>query len=209
MELKKIDANLRKGLIEAGLTHANELQEQTFATIKSGADCVIASGSGSGKSTTIVINVIQKLAKAAGESTRALILAEDKEKVVEMKGLFDLYGDFTDLRVLGVHEKGDIDFDKNVISLGLDVLIGTPTRINAMFASAGFNMNTVKMFIVDDADVLFRSRMDAVVQRLSNSVEKTQRIFFTTVITERVEALADRIMIEPIFFEDDDEEDKN
>ncbi len=207
MKLKKIDPNLQKALVEAGLTEANDLQQHTFAAIKSGADCVIASPSGSGKTTTIVINVIQKLAKASGESTRALILAQDKEKVVEMKRLFDLYSDFTDLRVLGVHEKGDIDFDKNVISLGLDILIGTPNRINAMFASAGFNMNTVKIFVVDDADVLFRNRMDVVVQRLSNSVEKTQRIFFTTALTERVEILADKIMIEPLFFEVDDESD--
>jgi superfamily II DNA/RNA helicase len=209
MKLKKINENLQKALAEAGFEEANELQQDTFSAIKSGADCVIVSAEGSGKTTTIVINVIQKLGKASGESTRALILAEDKEKVVEMKRLFDTFGDYTDLRVLGVHEKGDIDFDKNVISLGLDVLIGTPNRINAMFASAGFNMNTVKMFIVDDADVLFRNRMDAVVQRLSNSVEKTQRIFFTSVLTEKVEVLADKIMIEPLFFEADDEETDN
>jgi hypothetical protein len=43
--------------------------------------------------------------------------------------------------------------------------------------------------------------MDAVVLRLSNSIEKTQRLFFCSQITERVESLADKIMIEPIFFE--------
>ena len=41
--------------------------------------------------------------------------------------------------------------------------------------------------------------------RLSASVEKTQRLFFTTEITERVEILADKIMIEPLFFEMEDE----
>ncbi|HEU0137779.1 MAG TPA: DEAD/DEAH box helicase [Flavobacterium sp.] len=207
MKLKKINENLAHALRENGLEEANDMQQDTFSTIKSGADCVVASPAGSGKTTTIVLNVIQKLQSASGESPRALILAEDKEKVLEMKRLFETYGNYTDLRVLGVHEKGDIDFDKNVISLGLDVLIGTPNRINAMFASAGFNLNTIKMFIVDDADILFRNRMDAVVQRLSNSVEKTQRIFFTTALTEKVEVLADKIMIEPSFFEADDEAD--
>jgi len=114
------------------------------------------------------------------------------------------YGTYHDLSILGVHEKGDIDYDKNIISMGLDVLIGTPNKINAMFSSAGFNINTIKMFVVDDADVLFRNRMDAVVLRLSNSIEKTQRIFFCTTLTERVETLADKIMIEPTFFEIDE-----
>ena len=141
-----------------------------------------------------------------GESTRALIIVENKEKVLEMEELFLKFGTYTDLSILGVHDKGDIDYDKNIISLGLDVLIGTPNRINALFSSAGFNINTIKMFIVDDSEILFRNRLDAVILRLSASIEKTQRIFFCSEITERVESLADKIMIEPLFFEMEDED---
>ncbi len=206
MNLKKINSNLQKALVENGLTEANEMQQETFSTIKSGADAVIQSAGGTGKTTTIVLNVIQKLEKTFDESTRALIIVENKEKVLEMEELFLKYGTYTDLSILGVHDKGDIDYDKNVVSMGLDILIGTPNKINAMFSSAGFNSNTIKLMIVDDADVLFRSRMDAVVLRLSNSIEKTQRLFFCSQITERVESLADKIMIEPLFFEMEEED---
>lgn len=201
MQLKKINPNLQKALIENGLNEANEIQLEIFSTLKSGADVVIQSPNGSGKSTTIALNVIQRLEKSVGESTRALIIVETKEKVMEMVELFQRLGNYTNLRVIGVHEKGDIDYDKNQISLGMDVLIGTPTKINNMFSSAGYNMNTIKLFIVDDAEVLFRNRMDAIILRLSLSVEKTQRVFFCSTITERVEVLADKIMIEPLFFE--------
>ena len=177
------------------------MQQATFSTIKSGADAVIQSAGGTGKTTTIVLNVIQKLEKTLDESTRALIIVESKEHVLEMEELFLKYGVYHDLSILGVHDKGDIDYDKNIVSLGLDILIGTPNKINAMFASAGFNSNTIKLMIVDDADVLFRNRMDAVIMRLSNSIEKTQRLFFCSQITERVEVLANNIMIEPVFFE--------
>ena len=201
MQLKKINPNLQQALIENDLLEANELQQETFSTIKSGADAVIQSSKGSGKTTTIIINAIQRLEKAVGESTRALIFVQDKDKVLEAVELFKKYANHTDLRVIGAHDKGDIDFDKNQISLGMDVIIGTTTKINAMFASAGFNMNTIKMFVVDDADILFKSRLDATIMRLSASVEKTQRLFFCSDITERVESLADKIMIEPLFFE--------
>ena len=201
MKLKKIHEDLQNALIENGLTEANVMQLETFSTIKSGKDAVIQSAKGSGKSTTIIINVIQRMEKSFGESTRVLILVENKERVMEMEEMFLKYGTYHDLSILGVHEKGDIDYDKNIISMGLDVLIGTPNKINAMFSSAGFNINTIKMFVVDDADILFRNRMDAVVLRLSNSIEKTQRLFFCTTLTERVETLADKIMIEPTFFE--------
>lgn len=206
MQLKKINPNLQQALIENELIEANEMQQETFSTIKSGVDAVIQSPVKSGKTTTIVLNVIQRLEKSIGESTRALILVENKEKVLEMEELFLKYGTYTDLSIFGVHDKGDTDYDKNVISMGLDILIGTPNKINHLFSSAGFNMNTIKMFVVDDADVLFKQRMDAIILRLSASVEKTQRLFFCSEITERVEVVADKIMIEPLFFEMEDEE---
>ncbi|GAA4041333.1 DEAD/DEAH box helicase [Flavobacterium chungnamense] len=206
MQLKKINPNLQQALIENELIEANEMQQETFSTIKSGKDAVIQSPSGTGKTTTIVLNVIQRLEKTHDESTRALIIVENKERVLEMEELFLKFGNYTDLSIFGVHDKGDTDYDKNVISMGLDILIGTPNKINALFSSAGFNMNTIKMFIVDDADLLFKQRMDAIILRLSASVEKTQRIFFCSEITERVEVLADKIMIEPLFFEMEDEE---
>ena len=203
MQLKKITPLLQQALIENDLTEANEMQLETFTTIKSGVDAVIQSPKGTGKSTTIVLNVLQRIEKQVGESTRALVFVQDKEHVLEMVELFKKYGNYMDIRVIGAHDKGDIDYDKNQISLGMDIIVGTTTKINAMFASAGFNMNTIKMFVVDDAEILFKSRLDAVIMRLSASVEKTQRLFFCSEISERVEILADKIMIEPLFFESD------
>ena len=81
MKLKKINEALQNALIEKGLTEANELQQETFSTIKSGADCLIVAPKGSGKSTTIVLNVIQQLAGKQEESPRALIIVErDSQK---------------------------------------------------------------------------------------------------------------------------------
>jgi ATP-dependent RNA helicase RhlE len=205
MNLKKINPKLQQALIENNLLEANNLQQQSFSAIKSGADAVLIAPRGGGKSTTIIINVIQRMEKSMGESTRALIIVENKERVLQMEEMFLKYGNYHDLSVLGVHDKGDIDYDKNIVSMGLDVLIGTPNRINEMFSSAGFNINTVKMFVVDDADILFKSRMDAIILRLSNSIEKTQRLFFANDLTERVEVLADKIMIDPFLFGVDQE----
>ena len=78
MTLKKINKNLQKALSENGLIEANEMQQETFSSIKSGTDAVIQSGLGTGKSTTIAINVIQRLEKTKYESTRVLIIFENK-----------------------------------------------------------------------------------------------------------------------------------
>lgn len=209
MQLKKINPNLQQALVENGLTDPTDIQKDCWSTLKSGADAVIIMPEGEGKSTTIAYTVVQKLEKAVGESTRALIIVKDKEAVLEMVDMFQKFGKYTNLRVIGVNDKTDIDDEKNIISAGMDVLIGTPNKINAMFSGAGFNMNTIKIFVVDDADELFKLRQEPIVQRLSMSVEKTQRLFFASQLTERIEILADKIMIDPFLFGVDDYEEED
>lgn len=204
MKLKKINEALQERLIEVGLTTANDLQQGTFSTIKSGVDTIIQSGKGTGKTTTIVINVIQKLAKPFEESPRALIMVQDKPQVLEMVDLFTQLGKNNDLRVFGVHDKTDLDDDKNQISLGIDILVGTPNKLNIMFSGAGFNVNKLLMLVVDDADILLRNRLDPIIKRISDSISKTQRIFFCNEITEKIDFLAEKIMIEPVILESEE-----
>lgn len=208
MKLKKINENLQKALIENGLVEANAMQKETFSTLKSGADCLIIAPKASGKTTTIVINVIQRLAGANEESPRALIVVEDKAKVLAMEELFDKYNQYTKLEVYGVHDKGDMDYDKNYISTGIDVLIGTPNRLSEMFSSAGYNVNRLKMFIIDDTDPILKLRHETKIMRISNSITKTQRIVFAEQLTDRVDILIEKMLIEPFEFDFDDEEDE-
>ena len=207
MKLKKINEKLQKALIEIGLTEANDLQQETFSSLKSGADCIIISPKGSGKSTTIVINVIQQLAAEGEESPRALIIVEDKAKVLEMETLFENLGSETNLRVYGVHDKGDMEYDKNYISTGIDVLIGTPNKLSEMFTTAGYNVNRLKMFILDDADPILKLRHETKIMRISNSIVKTQRIIFSEQMTERIEVLAEKMLVEPFEFNFEEDED--
>lgn len=213
MKLKKINEELQQALIENGLAEANAMQKETFSTMKSGSDCIIIAPKGSGKSTTIVLNVIQRLAGATEESPRALIIVEDKAKVLEMESLFEKYGKNSNLEVYGVHDKGDMEYDKNYISSGIDVLIGTPNKLSEMFTTAGYNVNRLKMLILDDADPILKLRHETKIMRISNSIVRTQRIIFSEQFTERIEVLAEKMLEEPYEFdfdgEDEDEDDED
>jgi ATP-dependent RNA helicase RhlE len=212
MKLKKLNETLQQNLIDNGFLEANDIQKETFGTLKSGADAIIVAPAGSGKSTTIVINVIQRLVGSVEESPRALIIVSDKEKVVEMVAQFEKLAKYTDLEIYGVHDKFDMDYDKNYISTGIDVLIGTPNKLSEMFSSAGYNVNRLKMFILDDADPILKLRHETKIMRISNSIDKTQRIIFTEQFTERIEIMTERMLIEPFefdFYEDEDEDEED
>uniref|UniRef100_UPI00404B0D1E DEAD/DEAH box helicase n=1 Tax=Flavobacterium sp. TaxID=239 RepID=UPI00404B0D1E len=201
MQLKKINPALQQALVDNKLLTANVLQEETFSTIKSGVDVVIQSEAKSGKSTLLALSVIQRLKKPFEESPRALVMVTDKAKTLEMKELFDQLSVYNELRIYAVHEKTDLDNDKNQISMGIDVLIGTPERLNLLFSGAGYNVNKLDMIVFDDMDLLLRNRFEAMILRLSDSILRGQRVAFCSELTEKVEILAPRIMKDPVIFE--------
>lgn len=206
MFLKKINQNLNLSLSENGFTEANELQEETFSLIKSGADLVISSPDISGKTTTLALNVIQRLDEPYEQSPRVLIIVENKAKVLELVEIFDKLNQYNKLRVYHTYEGTDIDNDKNLISIGIDILIGTPKKLTDLFSGAGFDINRLKMFIIDDLDNVLKNRTEQMIIRLSDAIEKTQRIFTVSEINDKIELFSEKLMTNPTFIEMDKEE---
>ena len=194
-------------LLENGFTEANELQEETFSLIKSGNDLVISSPDTSGKTTTLALNIIQRLDQPYEQSPRALVIVQNKEKVLELVEIFEKLNRYNQLRIYHTYEQTDIDNDKNLISVGIDVLIGTPKKLTDLFSGAGFDINRLKMFIVDDLDIILKNRQEQLITRLSEAIEKTQRIFTVSEITDKVEILSEKLMPNPTYIEMGEEED--
>jgi superfamily II DNA/RNA helicase len=61
------------------------------------------------------------------------------------------------------------------------------------------------MFILDDADPILKLRHETKIMRISNSIAKVQRIIFAEELTERIEILADKMLLEPFLFDMDEE----
>ena len=126
-----------------------------------------------------------------------------------MEVVFKKLAKYTDLRIFMTHDKTDLDEDKNQISVGIDVLIGTPERLSFMFGNAGFDVNQLKMLVINNTDELLRLRHDTRLYRLSESIGKTQRLYVSEQETERLEIFVDKTMLDSYWFEDDANDDTN
>lgn len=215
MKLKKINSTLQENLERNGLLEPTTLQKKTFGTIKSGRDVVVFGPKEQGKTTAMIIAAIQRVDKLVEEdiATKVLIVVKDKFEVERLVEVFEAYTKYMDLRVYGVHDYTDLDEDKNQLSLGNDILIGTATRLNEMFASAGFDVNQLKMYIIDDIDLQLRNRLEPRLHRLSESIGKTQRVYFATEFVEQLDMFADKSLTEDAewfdFYDDEEEQDDN
>ena len=89
MKLKKLIPELASGIIDAGFdTNPKKIESDCIPKIKSGADLLVISPEDSGKTSTIVIGIIQQLKKAVEEVPRAIVVTSSKEKAFEMEEQF-------------------------------------------------------------------------------------------------------------------------
>jgi superfamily II DNA/RNA helicase len=205
MKLKKLLPQLVENIIELGYDkEPREIQGLMVPKIKSGADLMVFSPVGSGRSTALNIGVIQQLKAKEEEAPRAIIVVANKERAFAMDEQFERLAKDTSLRSLIVYDEGHIDYQKEMIYDGIDVLIATPKRLKELISISGVPVVKLRMLIFDDADYLFLHQFNLVAQRIIEAVDKIQVITVTEQLTSKLEDFADLFMKNPQVIEFDE-----
>ena len=191
---EKLDIQLLEVLEENGFSESTETEKICIPRIKSGHDLLCIAGKGSGKTTTIVVSVLQRLKSELADVPRAVIIVPNKERAAEMKTEFDRLGQYTDLRVNTACDNEKIDIQKDKIYMGSDVVIGTAKRMNLIYSLYALNLNSVKIFAIDDAESVIKSINYLQIDRLSESMPKAQKIVFASDLTEWLERYSKEFM---------------
>ncbi|MBR8538036.1 DEAD/DEAH box helicase [Carboxylicivirga sediminis] len=202
MKFKKIIPQLVTAIKEAGFdTHPKELQSLSIPKIKSGADLFCLAPEKEGKSTTIVMGVIQQLKEAFEEAPRAIIITPTKEKAFELEEQFNTLGKYTNLRTFVAFDQGILQYQKDEIYDGLDVLICTPKRLMELVNINGVPMTKIKMLIVDNAETVISNTHHAIIYRIADGLKNPQILFFASRWHKSFETVEERIMKNPLVFE--------
>ena len=198
MFLKKLNENLNISIENSGLEKANALQKKAIGKVKSGADVICIGKEKSGKTTAIVISVIQILKQAVDDVPRAIIIVPDREKADAMSEVFDTLGRHTNLRVFPINSKENIEKLRDRVYAGSDVIIGTAKLIVKLYSNNGINFNGLKMFIIDDGEASIKPELTSQIDRLSDIIPKSQRIIFASENKDGISRFAERYMNIPI-----------
>ena len=194
MVKEKLDIQLLEVLNENGFTESTELEKICIPRIKSGHDLMCIAAKGAGKTSTIVVSVLQRLKSSLADVPRAIVIVPNKERGEEMKAEFDRLGQYTDLRVNMACDNEKIDIQKDKIYMGSDVVIGTAKRLNLIYSLYALNLNSVKIFAIDDAESVIKSINYLQIDRLSESMPKAQKILFASDLTEWLERFSKLFM---------------
>jgi ATP-dependent RNA helicase RhlE len=206
---EKLDKQLLESLKENGFTESTEVEQICIPRIKSGRDLLCIAGKGSGKSTTLIVSVLQRLKTELEDNPRAVIVVADKERALEMKNEFSRLGEYTDLRVHTACEDEKIDVQKDKIYMGTDVVIGTAKRLNQIYTLYALNLGVVKIFAIDDAELVIKNLNYLQLDRLARSLPKSQKVVFAHSLTEWVERFGNEFMNNEEIFEIEEPEDES
>jgi ATP-dependent RNA helicase RhlB len=197
---------LARGIADAGFERCTPIQAQTLPKALAGFDVAGQAQTGTGKTAAFLVALYSTLLRRDVPPTRrvnaprALILAPTRELAVQIHNDAEILGQYTGL-TLGL-AFGGVDYEKQrrTLEAGVDVLIGTPGRIIDFFKQHVFDLRSVQVLVLDEADRMFDLGFIAdiryILRRLPAPEDRLNMLFSAT-LSQRVLELAYEHMNDP------------
>jgi len=195
------------GIRAAGFTECTAVQTLILPEALRGKDIAAQSQTGTGKTAAFLIAVFSRMLRlrppGRGPSPRALIIAPTRELVLQINAEARLLGGPAGLRILPVF--GGIDYVKQRedISKGVDILIGTPGRLIDYLKQKVYSLRKTQFLVIDEADRMFYmgfiSDLRFLLRRLS-PYNSRQSMLFSATLSNRVLELCYEHMNNPLQF---------
>jgi len=200
------DLGLRSELLETLRTleysEPTPVQQQAIPVALKGRDLVAEAQTGTGKTASFALPMIQRLSKSHEEGEyrpiRGLVLVPTRELSVQVADDTLEYGRVLKMRVVSIY--GGVRFDNQIRKLkrGADILVATPGRLLDLIRHEVISLAQVEMLVFDEADrMLDLGFIDDIRKLLDLIPEQRQTLLFSATLNESVEVLAEKLLTEP------------
>ena len=116
-----------------------------------GSDVIAQAQSGTGKTATFSISVLQKIDPAV-KACQALILAPTRELAQQIQKVVVALGDFIGIECHACIGGTSVRDDMKALQDGPHIVVGTPGRVQDMIQRRFLKTDSMKMFVLDEAD---------------------------------------------------------
>ncbi len=189
-----------RAINEAGYSQATEIQYRTIPHILTGKDLIGCAQTGTGKTASFAIPIIQLLNQkpTSKKGIRSLILTPTRELAIQINENFDAYGRFLKLRHLAIF--GGVPQRKQITQLnrGVDILIATPGRLLDLLKQNCLELSQVEILVLDEADRMLDMGFVRDVKKILTKVPaKRQTLFFSATMPSEIRKFAQTILKRP------------
>jgi len=194
-----LDAKLLQTIAEQGYTQPTEIQVRVIPLMISGRDVVAQSQTGSGKTAAFALPILQELNKNPEHSgIRALVLAPTRELAIQVADAIGQYGRGIRASVLPVYGGQHYKTSKRRIKQGVDVIVGTPGRLQDLMRQNIIDLGSVRTVVLDEADeMLSMGFIEDIENILGQTPSERQTTLFSATLPQAIRKLAGRYLNAP------------
>lgn len=169
-----LNDDLLRGIFSYGFEHPSTIQQRAILPIIKGHDVLAQSQSGTGKTATFSIGVLQNIDTSVLK-TQALILAPTRELALQIQKVVVALGVFLDVKCHACIGGTSVPEDIAKLNQGVHVVVGTPGRVQDMIERRYLNTRYIKMFVLDEADEMlsrgFKTQIYDIFQMLPSELQ--------------------------------------
>ncbi|RQM06943.1 hypothetical protein DH86_00000082 [Scytalidium sp. 3C] len=142
---------LLRGVYAYGFERPSAIQQRAILPVIKGHDVIAQAQSGTGKTATFSISVLQKIDPNI-KQCQALILAPTRELAQQIQKVVVAIGDFMNVECHACIGGTSVRDDMKALQDGPQVVVGTPGRVHDMIQRRFLKTDSMKMFVLDEAD---------------------------------------------------------
>lgn len=185
-----------------GFDSPTEVQQRVIPLALAGTDLQIGAPTGSGKTISFLLSLLQQLPWSGERTpeTLALILVPTRELASQVAQVAQtlLAGQASAPRVCQVQGGEALEEQIAALAVGCELLIATPGRLLELARQNAVRLDRVRQLVLDEADRLlemgFRRELDGILSQLP---ARAQTLLFSATFAPEVQALAQSLLQEP------------
>ena len=199
-------------LTELEYNKPTPIQAQAIPSILAGRDLIAGANTGSGKTATFALPLLQQHAKhslatnnsgknSKGNYVTGLILVPTRELARQVADSIKSYAVHFNGQIKISAVYGGVSANTQMLALrgGTDILVATPGRLLDLIASNAIKLDKVKTLVLDEADRMlslgFTEELSALLALLP---KQKQTLLFSATFPEQVQTLTQELLINPI-----------
>ena len=189
-------AEIMQAITELGYSEPTPIQMGMIPLMLTGVDVVGQAQTGTGKTAAFALPILNNFVKQ--KNPQALVLAPTRELALQVADSMTEYGKHLHVRVLAVYGGQPYGPQINNLHRGVDIVVGTPGRLNDLLERKVLNLSEIKTVVLDEADeMLNMGFVEEVEKILTTTPSERQTAMFSATMPARIRKLADRFMRDP------------
>lgn len=201
-----ISKEIEEKLVARGIHKLFEVQQKVFFPVFNGENTIVASLTGSGKTLSFILPIIEKFkAKDKFNQTEpiAIVVAPTRELAIQITNEFKTLSsknkkDGFYFSACAVYGGVSIDDQRYELKRGVDIIVGTPGRLLDMINRNDLKLTSMKIAVLDEADKMlemgFQENIEEIFDKIYEVRKKLQVCLFSATMHKWVIDTAKKIM---------------